>query len=199
VKGLAWVGPLVVALAVLVVAWSGRASEGRRALVEAEGALARGDTFDAILAARVAAEARCPGCAAPTAGFAKLEAIAKAAEAKGDDATAFASWRAARAAALATGAPRDRADQEIARFGHRLDVAAMASGANATAAASEERLRAALTLGGVPGSATYALMAAGGALFALGALRFVRHGRRLPELGLALVGAALAAVGTLLF
>ena len=69
----------LVVLATLGVAWAGRASEGQRALADADAALSRGDTTDAILAARVAAEARCPGCSAPDEGFARLERIATAA------------------------------------------------------------------------------------------------------------------------
>ena len=86
---------------VLAIAWSGRSGEGRRALAECEAALVRGDAIDAILAARVAAEARCPTCSAPDEALAKLEQIAKNAEARGDDVTAFAAWRAERAALIA--------------------------------------------------------------------------------------------------
>jgi hypothetical protein len=196
---------LAIALVVLGIAWAGRAAEGRRALVESDSALARGDLVEAILAARTAAEARCPGCGAPAAGYARLESIARAAEAKGDDRTAFASLRAARAAAVAT---RDddakaRADHELARVGHRLDVMAVAGGATPTAAASEERLRATFAWRETPSAATVALLAAGAVLLLAGAARGVRRGgaggRRWPELAVAAAGAALAALGLLAF
>jgi hypothetical protein len=190
---------VAVALVVLAVAWVGRVSEGRRALAESSAALARGDTFEAIVAARAAAEARCPGCTAPAAAFDRLASIAKQAEDKGDVASAFAAWRAARAAALATGAPKVRADQEIARLGQKLDAAQVAAGAPATEAASEERLRAALATSSVPGVPTLAILAAGGALFLAAAFRFARGGRRLPDLALAVVGAGVAAVALAFF
>lgn len=193
---------------VLAIAWTGRASEGRRALAESDAALLRGDAIDAILAARVAAEARCPACGAPAEALAKLESIAKDAEARGDDATAFAAWRAVRAALLATssfGTTSDRrahAEVEIARFVHRLDAAAAASGAPPTAAAAEDKLRAGLAASDVPSGAVFALIGLGAVVFLMGAARFAtatRAGRGWTDLGLALAGAALAAAGALLF
>lgn len=198
----------LVAVIVLAIAWAGRSSEGRRALVDSDAALARGDTLDAILAARVAAEARCPGCSAPGEGLGRLERIAKDAEARGDDATAFAAWRAVRAALLATssfGTSSDRrthAEVEVARFAHRLDAAAVASGASSTPAAAEDRLRAALAASEIPGGPSFALVAFGGVVFLLAAGRFVmgrRGARGRTDLGLAAAGAAVAVAGALLF
>jgi hypothetical protein len=196
----------LLALVTLAIAWAGRAAEGRRALVDADAALERGDLTEAILASRIAAEARCPGCGAPDEGFAKLEKIARDAEARGDDTTAFAAWRATRAALLATAvttasARRAHADAEIARFAHRLDAAAVAAGATPTPAASEERVRATLAESDVPGGATFALVGLGGVVFLVAAARFARAKAKAShaDLGLAIAGAALAAAGALLF
>jgi hypothetical protein len=201
---------IAVALVTLVavgIAWAGRVAEGRRALADADSALERGDTTEAILFARIAGEARCPGCSAPDEGFARLEKIARDAEARGDDTTAFAAWRATRAALLATAVTssastrRLHADAEISRFAHRLDAAAVAAGATPTPAAAEERVRAALSEGDVPGAATFALVGLGGLVFLVAGARFAaaKTKRNVTELGLALGGAAVAATGALLF
>lgn len=198
---------VLIALATLAVAWAGRAAEGRRAVAEADAAFSRGDRAEAIFAARVAAEARCPWCTAPDEGFARLEKIARDSEARGDDEAAFAAWRAARAALLATAfttrasARRIHADNEVARFAHRLDSAAVAAGASPTPAASEERIRRTLADDAVPSGATFALVALGSLLFLVAAARFAagKKERTRTDLGLAATGAALAAAGALLF
>lgn len=202
---------VALAVAVLIavaVAWAGRVSEGRRAIVDADSALERADLPEAIHAARIACEARCPGCAAPDEGFARLERIARDAEARGDDTTAFAAWRAARAALLATAVTtssstrRARADAEIARFAHRLDAAAVAAGATPTPAASEDRVRAALAESGMPGAATFALVGLGGLVFLVAGARFAASAktrRSAADLGFAGLGIAVAALGALLF
>lgn len=197
----------LVSLVAIGIAWAGRVAEGRRALADADSALERGDATEAIFAARIAGEARCPGCTAPDEGFARLEKIARAAEARGDDTTAFAAWRATRAALLATavtstgGDRRLHADAEIARFAHRLDAAAVAAGATPTPAAAEDRVRAALAESDVPGAATFALIGLGGIVFLVAGARFVaaKAERSLTELGLAVGGAAVAAAGALFF
>jgi hypothetical protein len=194
------------ALAVIVTAWIARASEGRRALAECDGALFRKDVVEAIVLARAAAEARCPFCSAPDLGYARLYSIAKDAETRGDDVTAIAAWRAVRAAALGTtvfdtaSARRERADVEIARLGHRIDAAAAAAGNMASPAASEERLRAAQAAHAVPNGATFALLAIGGVLFLVSAVRFAAaRGVRTADLAGAIAGAVVAACGVLLF
>jgi hypothetical protein len=197
----------LLALVTLAIAWAGRAAEGRRALVDADAALERGDVTEAILAARIAAEARCPGCGAPDEGYSKLEKIARDAEARGDDTTAFAAWRATRSALLATAVTstsstrRAHADAEIARFAHRLDAAAVGAGSSPTPAAAEDRVRAALTDSDVPGGATFALVGLGGLVFLAGAARFAMAKSKASrtDLGLAIGGAAVAAAGALLF
>lgn len=203
----AFAGAVVLALVVLVIAWVGRVNEGRRALAESDAAAARQDWPEAIMAARAAAEARCPASCSSELGYARLYAIAKDAEARGDDATSFAAWRAVRSAALGTavldvhGARRERADVELARLGHRLDAAAAAAGAPASPAARDERLRVALATSDVASGATHLLLAIGGALFLVGAARFaLAKGRRARvDLALAGAGALVAAVGVLLF
>ncbi|MDB4935451.1 MAG: hypothetical protein JWP87_2423 [Labilithrix sp.] len=201
--------PLAIAalVAIVAIAWAGRVSEGRKALVEADAALARGDLTDAILASRIAAEARCPGCTAPDEGYAKLAKIAEDAEARGDDVTAFAAWRATRAALLATAvtttssAQRTHADIEIARFAHRIDAAAVAAGATPTPAAAEERVRATLTETDVPGGETYALVGLGAVVFLAASARFalVKARRSGVDLALAAAGALTAVAGAALF
>ena len=195
-------------LIVLGIAWSGRSSEGRRALAECDAALARGDTMDAIFSARVAAEARCPTCTAPQEGLGKLERIAKDAEARGDDATAFAAWNGVRAALLATASfgttseRRTHAELEVARFAHRIDAAAVASGASPTPAAAEDRLRAALAASEIPGGPAFALVGLGGVVFLIAAGRLVmgrKSARGRTDLALGAAGAILAVSGALLF
>ncbi len=195
------------ALAVVIAAWAGRVSEGRQSLEVCDAAMKRGDAVEAIVLARAAAEARCPWCAAPELGYARLETIAKEGESRGDDPTAVAAWRAVRAAALATSvvstssSRRERADVEIARLERKIDAAAAAGGGGAPSpAASEEKLRAALSTSPLPAGTVFALVAVGGALFLVGAMRFARgRGFHATELAIALAGAAIAALGVLVF
>lgn len=203
-----WQGAAILALAaaVLLCAWFMRSLEGRHAVEAAAAAAKRGDRVEAIVLARAAAESRCPWCGAPELGYARLEAIAKEAESKGDDATAVAAWRAVRAASLGSAlietssARRERAEAEIARFEHRIDATAAALGANASPAASEERLRAALATNGVPSGVVFVLLTLGASAFLFGAVRFVRS-RRFDATGIAiaLAGGAIAVLGALFF
>jgi hypothetical protein len=201
-------GFALVAAVVLGIAWTGRSMEGRRALVDCDAALARADVPEAILAARVAAEARCPGCTAPEEGLSRLERIAKDAEARGDDATAFAAWRAARAALLGaasfstSSSIRAHVELEIARFAHRLEAASVAAGGSPTPAAAEDRLRAQLAASDVTHGPAFALVALGGLALVVAAARFVaakRGGSAAADLGLAAAGVTVAAAGALLF
>jgi hypothetical protein len=200
-------GIALLAVIVFVVAWVGRVGEGKRALADCDSARARADWTEAVMAARAAAEARCPAFCVEELGFARLYAIAKDAENRADDATAFAAWRAVRAASLATAvfdvhaAKRERADLELARIGHRMDAAAAAAGAPVSPAASEERLRTSLATSNPASGATYLLLAIGGLLFLGGAARFVMAKKPFPraELVMSLTGAAVAACGALLF
>lgn len=194
-------------VAVVVTAWVARAAEGRRDLDACDAALSRGDRGEAIVFARAAAEARCPACAAPELGYARLSAMAKEAEKQGDDAMAVAAWQAVRAALLGTvvieasSARLDRANAEIARIEHRMAVAAAAlTGAVESKATSEERLSAALASRSVPSGVVFVFLATGGILFGVFSWRFVRGlGFRAAELMTALLGAAVAVIGVLLF
>lgn len=197
----------LLALVVVVVAWTLRVSEGKRALADCDSARARADWPEAIMSARAAAEARCPAFCVSELGFARLYAISKDAESRADDATSFAAWRAVRAASLGTAiidvnaGKRERADQELARLGHRLDAAAAAAGSPASPAATEERLRATLAASNPVNGTTYLLLAIGGLLFFGGAARFVTAKKSFPraDLAVSLTGAAVAACGALLF
>ena len=191
---------------VLSAAWIGRVREGQRALVESDGAVTRGDWVEAIFEARVAADARCPFCSASELGNARLYSIAKEAEARNDAQTAIAAWRAVRAAALASSvldthdSRRQRADEEIARLGHKIDAAAAAAGAPSSPAASEEKLRAALAESHVPNGTTIVLVALGSVAFLAGAAAFAsRRGARHIQLAALASGLALVAAGLLLF
>lgn len=197
---------VALALAVVAAAWASRVTDGRRSIEACDAARKRGDAVEAIVFARAAAEARCPWCESPELGYARLYAIAKEGEGRGDDATAVAAWRAVRAAALGSSvlgtspARRERADGEIARLEHRIDAAGAAAGGAPSPAASEERLRTALSASPLPSGMVFVLVAIGGALFLLGALRFVRaKSFRATELAIALAGAGVAALGVLVF
>lgn len=200
------IAAVLVLLCVFGVAWAARAAEGRKALLDADTALARGDHFDAIMAARAAAEAQCPMCSAPAEGFARLERIARDAEGRGDDAIAFAAWGAVRAALLATAGAsttseqRTKAETEIARFGRRIDAAAVVAGAPPTAAAADDKLRAALAEHDVPAGATFATIAVGSVIFFWAAVRFVvaREARK-ADLVAAAAGIAVAIAGAAVF
>ncbi|HEY8079071.1 MAG TPA: hypothetical protein VIF62_33290 [Labilithrix sp.] len=196
------IAAVIVALVVIAVAWGARVFEGHRALADANAALVRGDLVEAVLAAREAAEARCPSCGSPDAAYAKLVSIADDAERRGDDATAFSAWRAVRAAALATSRDdeRTRADAELARLGHRMDITATVAGARPTPAAAEDRLRSALAASDVPRTTTYVVLAAGAAIFLWGAFRFaLARAARRADAAVAAAGVALACAGLLLF
>ena len=195
---------LALALLVVVVAWVARRFEGERARAASDAAWMRSDRAEAILHARAAAMARCPGCSAPDQGYGRLHAIAKDAEARGDDVTAVTAWRAIRSATLATvvvdrSLPRrESADAEIARFERRIDAAAAATGGMASPAASEDRLRVALGSSDVSASGVFALLAVGCALFVYGALRVARA-FSVRDVFTAAAGIGVAALGALFF
>jgi hypothetical protein len=195
---------LFVAVVVLVVAWLGRASDGRKSLRESDAAMIRGDRIDAIVYARAAAEARCPWCSAPELGYSKLYAIAREAESKADDATAIAAWRAVRVASLSatwfepSESRRDRADTEIARLGHRIDALNAAAGGTASPAATEEKLKAVLAPNPLPSTWVFVVLSVGGVLLLVGAMRSVRT-LGAANLAIAATGAVVAVVGVVAF
>ncbi|MFO0741350.1 MAG: hypothetical protein U0270_35975 [Labilithrix sp.] len=195
---------LVVAMVVLVVAWFGRSSDGKKALADCDAALIRGDRIDAIVFGRAAAEARCPWCSAAELGYAKLYAIARDAESKADDVTALTAWRAVRAASLSgtlfdrTEPRRERADAEIARLGHRIDVMNAAAGGSASPAATEDKLKAVLAPNPLPSTWAFVVLTVGGVLLLVGAMRSVR-GLAAANVTIALTGVVVAVVGVLAF
>jgi hypothetical protein len=89
-------------LLLLGVAGATEWSIGASAMKETDALLARGRTRQAIVAARRAAEAEVPGSPYPQLGYARLEALATAAEAEGKPEDAAFAWRAVREAAGAT-------------------------------------------------------------------------------------------------
>jgi hypothetical protein len=195
---------LIVALVVLGAAWISRVSDGQKSLAESDAALIRNDKIDAVVHAREAAEARCPFCSAPALGYAKLYAIAREAESKGDDQTALVAWRGVRVASLAATwleadeTRRERADAEIARLSHRIDVMNAAAGTNASPAAAEERLKAGLAPNPLPPTMVFVVIAVGFVLLLFGAIRSVRA-LRAADIAIAVVGAVVAVLGVLAF
>lgn len=196
----------IVLLAVLLAGWFVQRGEGNAAADAADAARARGDRVEAIVQGRRAAMARCPGCAGPTRGYGILEQVAREAESKSDDAMAVAAWRAIRAATLGTmvldpeSPRRSAADTQIARLEHRLDMAGAAAGGQAAPAATEARIQTALAMPTMPSTALFLVLAAAAAVFALGAMRFVRTRPASPkDAALALAGILGAAAGVLLF
>ena len=111
-----------VVLAVLAVATARETALGRSELEAADRAAAAADWLEAISHARAAAEAVAPGSPWPERACARLEAIGRDAEARGDQTTALLAYGALRSAAIATRVPlfgsgpwRDRADDDLAR------------------------------------------------------------------------------------
>ena len=120
-------GAAVAAAALLVLFATATARQhvaGGRALAASDEAMAQGETARAIDQARIAAQARALGSPHPERAYARLEAIARAAEKEGDGATAERAFRAVRAGAASTrvfGRAEDearlaRADAELARL-----------------------------------------------------------------------------------
>jgi hypothetical protein len=130
------------ALAMMLVGAAGAHewSAGKDATQESDSALARGEVREATVAARRAAEAVVPLSPYASQGHARLEAIARAAEAEGRLGDAAFAWRAMRSAAVATRPAKDsqtrveEADKGILRV------------------ASAEATRGAVSGGGVPGA-----------------------------------------------
>jgi len=86
----------------LGVAGASEWSAGARAMRESDLLLAQGKSRQAAVQARRAAEAAVPGSPYPARAYARLEAIAMAAEVEGKADDAAFAWRAMRSAALAT-------------------------------------------------------------------------------------------------
>lgn len=176
----------VLALVCLVagVAAARQLGVGKEALIDSDAAAARGDLVGALARAREAAEAVAPGSPYPKQGYARLESIARGAEARGDERTAVAAWGAMRAAAAATNAAGDEAnawtqlaDDGLARSGSRPLVPGRPAGDNAWASqsgeihASEPLLRASLARDDLPSTLVLTLLGAGALAFFAGCAR----------------------------
>jgi hypothetical protein len=101
----AWLLPLAVTALLAATIGIGVAREialGASAVASADDAIARLDWPEAIDRARAAAEATAPFSSWPERGANQLQAIAGAAEARGDIATALVAYGALRGAALAS-------------------------------------------------------------------------------------------------
>ncbi len=98
-RALAFAGWL--ALATLAAGAYREVGLGRDAVAASDAAAARSDWIEAIAQARAAAEAATPGSPWPERGGQRLEAIARDAEGRGDDATALLAYGALRSAAVA--------------------------------------------------------------------------------------------------
>jgi hypothetical protein len=187
------VGALAFAL-VVGIATARSAAAGSRALVDSDAATALGDYGTAIARARDAAEGVAPGSPYPRGGYARLEAIARAAEARRDERTATASWAAMREAATASSSPlgptdawRGLADEGLVRVG------AAERAADAEVHAREATLRAALAHEDAPATGMLAVLGLGAAAFLAGCARLAFAARDLRAVGRERL--ALAAVG----
>jgi hypothetical protein len=168
---------LLVALlfAATLAAFAGREIMlGKEAVRACDAALGRGDLAGAIDAAREAAEARAPGSPYAEIGYARLEAIARAAEARDDDATAASAWRSIRAAALATTAlgggsvHLERANEALAVAPHQRSTPEARD-----PAAYHDAVLAALTRDDTPSTWAFVLLGAGGVAFFAGLLQML--------------------------
>ena len=173
---------------------------GAQAMRESDAALARHDTHGAMLAARDAAEACAPGSPYVRAGFARLESLARDAEARRDERSAISAWSAMRAAAASTRGPfvstdsfRALAEDGIARDGSRADAA------SAEVHATEPLIRASLARDEGPSSLSLALLAMGGLGFFAGAFRLAFAARDLASLRRERLATLVTAAGLALY
>jgi hypothetical protein len=152
---------------------------GARAIAESDDALAHGDVAVAIARARTAAQAVAPSSPYPARAYARLEAIARDAEAHGDGHVALDAWSAMRAATLETDAIgldtsrwRAMAEEGILRVG-----AQSWSGPDARATGdgrpTEALLAMTLARPDVPATWAFVLLAAGAISFFAGAARLL--------------------------
>ena len=171
---------LLVALLV-AVATVRQVREGARAMEESDAALAAGDLPRAVAGARAAAEARVPGSPYPPRAYDRLAALARDAEARGDERVAILAWAAMRAAALetsglgtgdATERWRAAASEGIARVGAR-SWSGPSARATSEVRPAQAALEASLARSDLPDAATFLLLAAGGAAFFGGVARLL--------------------------
>ncbi len=177
---------LVLGVVVLffAVAVASRVSAGSNAVAASDRALAAGDRLRAIEEARAAAEAVAPGSPYPARGYTRLDAIAREAEARDDDETAAAAWRAMRTAAISTRGigvagettPLERANAGIARTATRVRGAARADlprEVPGIASPGERRILDALARDETPPVRVFFMLGAGATLFFAGVARLL--------------------------
>jgi len=117
-------------------------SSGARAMHESDALLALGKSRPAAVQARRAAESALPWSPYPALGYARLEAIAMAAEVEGRSEDAAFAWRAMRSAAMATRpASAGQGKVAIADEGILRVARSPASGVASVASARESLLR----------------------------------------------------------
>lgn len=145
---------------------------GSEALAAAEAAFDQGELAESIREARRAAAMTVPGATHVDAAYARLQVIARGAEAAGKNEVAVSAWEATRGAALESrhpcGAPRPelaRANENLARL--RAQNTARRESPERTAALERELLRALERPTGASALAT-SLVALGFALAVLG-------------------------------
>jgi hypothetical protein len=180
---------------------------GARGVDDCDVATARKDWPAAVAGARDAAEAVLPGSPYPARGYDRLAAIAKDAEARGDDAVANDAWRAMQAAARATrGAFVKTSEWQAMATEGLARVAAHAAGpapkdtdAPAEGPAANSALLAAIARDEAPPVATFALLAAAAVAFFGGAAWTAWRASDALTWARARVPAAIAAAGLLLY
>ena len=105
--------------------------DGRQALRAGDAAMQKQDTTEALVEWRRAARWYAPGAPHVVAAYGRMEELARAAEARGEDALALEAWRGIRSSSLATRSfytpfadKLDAANQRIAELMARQEVAA---------------------------------------------------------------------------
>jgi hypothetical protein len=184
-----------------------QAREGARAIAESDAAIASGERSTAIARARAAAEAAAPGSPYPARGYQRLEAIARDAEGRGDEATSTAAWSAMRAAAIETrafgidtSAWRRLGDDGIARVGSGAPGWAGQEGHTwSEVRAASSPLKESLAKDDTPPTWRFALLAVAAAAFLAGTARLAWIGADVAALKRARVAGPLALVGLVLY
>lgn len=168
--------PLLVVIALLVVATARENATGRSEMEQAGRAAAAADWMLAITNARAAAEAVAPGSPWPERARILLDTMGREAEARGDESTALLAYGALRAAALATRVTgwtsalwRDKAEEGLARV-------AAASRDPSAPHVTAEAMRQALRENDPPPARHVALLSAG-VLFLVAGFAFALRSR----------------------
>jgi hypothetical protein len=195
---------LVIALGV-VVALAGAASIrvvwlGRDAVADGDAAHERGDLPAAIDAWRAAARHYLPLAPHVDTAYRRLATLARTAETARDPATALAAWRAIRSASRATAGLITPAAELAAEADQRIAALMAADPEGSPAAGATDDVRIAWHAGKLaesPGPGLGLTLLAGLGLLAwiAGLLWFVRGGREVVSLVVAVAGAGLWTIG----